>query len=261
MFRIRTTCHLRKRGTLWKPSLPPTHPLLYTVESTIGRTDHGDMLRFPSMSSLESKEKDFLDGLPIIDQRNVGEKVGTGAQHVVYTYSHGNILKLPRAAVSQDLFSRTISPMTTQTTDELRRDYALCMDYFPGFTVPAEIIEHTRSDLYCILQKRIAMRNLTRDDCRRTSPIREEMEEILRQNTALGHDHHVWFDFMGWNPQKFFRGPYIDNITVRQEPKEKHLALFDYTLFPLPSFSFKGVRNWILYHAQRTNMQRFGLRW
>lgn len=231
------------------------------MESTIGGKNYENMLRSSPMHSLEHEERGFLSGFAAIDQQKIGARIGAGAQHFVHTYGPTGILKFPRSAASKDLISQIISPTATQTIDELRRDYALCMESFPGFTVPAEILEHVRPQVYCILQERIAMRNLTRDDCRGNSPIREEMEEILRGNAELGHRHHVWFDFMGWNPRKFFHGPYIDNVAVRQEPKERILALFDYTLFPLPSLSLKGVRNWMLYHTQRANLRRFGLRW
>lgn len=215
-----------------------------------------------SISTLTRSERTYLERLPGIDASNIGEPVGAGAQHVVRRYGHDAVVKYPRAKTWRDVFSVLVSPAITPTVNQLQRDIELCSQAFGNTVVEPRIETNDAKDTYALVQPYSAIADLEPHHLAE-QPLREEIERLIDGNRRLILDHHLWFDFMGWNAGKIMQfRPHLDNVCRRldREPDDPHLAILDCSLFPTPHLSLRGIHAWVIQNVQRLNLRRYGLR-
>ncbi len=212
------------------------------------------------MKYLSKREIRYLEQIPGIDLNLVGEEIGRGAQNIVYAYEVEKVIKIPRAATQRDLLSRYVSPIITQSADEMKQDMELCAKYFPDFMVDAQVKKNPKGAEYCIIQPRIPLRELTKERHATSPELSEELAELTSANKRMLKEQGVYLDVMGWDVDRVSKmKPYISNVAISTMSKRKrNLALVDFgVLRKKKGWSFHAMSHRCLLLVQQSNMRRF----
>jgi hypothetical protein len=222
------------------------------------------MLTLPMpLSPLEQR---VIAGIPDIDPGRVGDVLGSGAQSVVRAYDAGGkrqVIKLPLFQVRRGAYAQTVGRVLGQRYDGARAELDTCAAYFEPYMVPTRIVGDARRRLFCILQDRIPLDEVTPDVLAHAPHLDAQLGGIMEANRRMIAERGQWLDAMGWKLPKFIRFltrgmPYLENVAL--DAPSGALRLFDFGLFPMPQRSSLPTRNYyrMLLGIQRRNMRGFG---
>lgn len=211
-------------------------------------------------------ERLVIDGLPGIDPDKVGDILGVGAQCVVRSYDAGpdrQVIKFPFCQVRRGVYAHTMGRVLGQHHDQAKAEIDTCAEYFEPFMVRTRIVRGERDGLFCIVQDRIDLTEITRETLAAGPHLNSQLGEILEANRRMMAEQGKWLDAMGWKFAKFIRyltngTPYLENIGL--DVSTQKLRLFDFGLFPMPDKSRRPMRSYyrFLLRIQQRNMGRFG---
>lgn len=215
---------------------------------------------------LSALERRVISGLPDIDPDRVGEVLGTGAQSVVRAYDAGGkrqVIKLPLFRVRRGLYAQTVGRVLGQTCDAARAELDTCAAYFGPHMVPTRLISDSRSRVFCVVQDRLPLDEVTPEVLAHTPGLDGQLAAIMEANRRMIVERGQWLDAMGWRPGKFTRfltrgPPYLENVAL--DARVPALRLFDFGLFPMPDRATLPLRAYfrLLLGVQRRNMRAFG---
>lgn len=190
------------------------------------------------------EECTFLSGIEGVEEADVGQRIGSGAQHIVYAYGQDKVVKVPwRDARPTSLWGFCVAPHVTPTYEKMAEDIFVCTKYFGDKVVPTKIFCHTReAAAYALTQPKIDMRDYVPGD-EQNPKLSRQLREIVRINAIMRHERKEWLDVMGCRFNFPFVPPYLANAAViRSEDGSENMGLHDITLYSEGHYrSLRGI--------------------
>ncbi len=170
-----------------------------------------------------------MQNMPGIDINAVGELLGAGMQHRIYSYQEGDMQMVLKLLLP----SRW---MRFPSAQEAREDIAFVVQFLGPFAItPAEIIPLS-DGCYAIKQRRLGQfRGVVPDDLR-GEPLRSEFVDLAQRNRAMIAQAGRSLDFLGREGQRkcraafvgFHQTPMLSNVVVESCPDgTSHLTVLD----------------------------------
>src|SRR3546814_892542 len=100
--------------------------------------------KFVAESPTRKEAHEYLEYFKEINTKKVGSFLGQGLTHRVYGYGDEQIVKVPKKGYIKK----------QESAQQLKKSYDLCLEYFPEYVWPSEIITSSRG--YAVLQKRFS---------------------------------------------------------------------------------------------------------
>lgn len=132
-----------------------------------------------------------------IDLDLLGERLGDGAEHRVYEYGDGDVVKIP-----------WVNMLYGHYAGEMYRNYDICQKHFAKYLPKSEII-HDGNGRYILIQTKLNNpRNFNVHDLE-DEGLRSQFEEIIEANQQMVSEGFGTYDFFGMTG---FLDSYIDNL-------------------------------------------------
>lgn len=168
--------------------------------------------------------------------------LGEGANHVVFRYrdssESASVIKIPKI--------NSHATMNAGQDDEANQ-IRLVSEIFPDHVVPTRIVSGKEKDAYVVIQREVKGKPVSTETI--TQAQREELHEIMKENSKLIDTHGMSLDIMGmpgfmtWIRKQSFKlimqksAFEISNIIVDENTGK--LTLIDYDVFRFRNVSLK----------------------